>query len=88
MWGKYWCDNCKIVLDEDELEKYDEPRPAAYGQPCWETFWVCPCCHDIPTEYDYQDKTCEDCTFYGEEECPYGWEGAREKVCGDFEEGD
>ena len=85
---KYWCENCKSVLDEDELEKIEEPRPWAYGQPCWEEFWVCPCCNDIPSEYDYQDKTCIDCELFGSEECPYGEEGKKGKVCGDFTEGE
>lgn len=84
---KYWCEECKCVLDEDDLELYQEPSEA-WGHTVYEDWWLCPHCHSVPTEYDNQDKTCEDCVFYGEEECPYGWEGARGKVCGDFEEGE
>ena len=82
---KYWCENCKSVIDEDDLELYQEPSEA-WGHKVYEDWWLCPNCGEQPVEYDNQDKTCEDCTFYGEEECPYGFEGARESVCGDFEE--
>ena len=83
---KYWCSECKSVLDEDELEKYQEPSEA-WGHTVYEDWWLCPHCHGVPVEYDNQDKTCEDCAFYEDAECPYGWEGKRGKICGDFEEG-
>ena len=84
---KYWCNGCKSIIDEEDLEKYEEPSEA-WGHTVYEESWLCPNCGGVPEEYEYQDKTCEDCTFYGEEECPYGWEGWRDKVCGDFSEGD
>jgi len=83
---KFYCDNCKLVLEPDDLEEVEDPRPGAYGQPCCETFYVCPECGDIPSVYDYQDKTCKDCELCGTEECPYGEERKDGKVCGDFVE--
>lgn len=81
---KYWCNDCKCVLDEDELEKYEEPSEY-FGRPVYETWWVCPHCGDVPAEYDNQDKACEDCVFFEQEECPYfGY--ARETTCSSFEE--
>ena len=82
---KYYCENCKMVIEPDELEEVDDPRPGAYGQPCWETFYVCPCCGEIPTVYEYQDKTCADCILFGTDACSYGGEKDGE-VCGDFTE--
>lgn len=84
---KYWCKGCKSIIDEEDLEKYEEPSEA-WGHTVYEESWICSKCGEVPEEYEYQDKTCEDCVFYHEEECPYGWEGWRDKVCGDFSEGD
>ena len=64
---KYYCENCGSVLDEDNLAEYSEGRPGAYGAPCSEIFYVCPCCGNIPGEYNYQDKTCADCINLGRE---------------------
>ena len=84
---KYWCENCKSVLDEDDLELYQEPSEA-WGHTVYEDWWLCPNCGEVPVEYDNQDKTCIDCNLFGTDKCPYGEEGRSDKVCGDFEEGD
>lgn len=79
---KYWCENCKEVIEEDDLSYYGEPSEY-FGRPVEEPFWVCPNCGDIPVEYDHQDKECEDCVFFEMEECPwYGY--SRETICGSF----
>ena len=83
---KYYCDECKIVLDEDNLDEVSDPRPGAYGAPCSETFYVCPCCGNIPGEYDYQDKTCGDCALHNTDACCFGGQSPKAKVCGDFVE--
>ena len=57
---KYYCNNCHLVLDEDDLIKIEDPRPGAYGQPCWETFWVCPRCECVPEIYDEEEDEEED----------------------------
>lgn len=79
---KYYCDECKTVLDENDLDEVSEGRPGAFGAPCEETFYVCPECGNIPAEYNYQDKSCSDCVNNGTDACPYG--GEYIKVCGDF----
>lgn len=84
---KYWCENCKSVLDEDDLELYQEPSEA-WGHTVYEDWWLCPHCHEQPVEYDNQDRTCEECVHFGKEECCYGECRKDGKVCGDFEEGD
>ena len=81
---KYYCDECKTVLDENDLEEVSEPRSGAFGAPCSEIFYVCPCCGSIPGEYDYQDKTCKECVLYRTDACCYGGENPNGKVCGDY----
>lgn len=81
---KYYCENCGIVLDEDNLKEYSEGRPGAYGAPCSETFYVCPECGHIPGEYNNQDKTCKECVLYRTDACCYGGENPNGKVCGDY----
>lgn len=78
---KCFCNECKSVLDEDDLVKYEEPSEA-WGHTVYEDWWVCPNCGHVPVEYDYQDKTCTDCSLVGTDECPWG--GERKTVCGDF----
>lgn len=78
---KNWCENCKCVIDDDDLEIYEEPSEY-FGRPVFEKFWVCPNCGEIPAEYNHQDKECEDCVFFEQEECPWG--GHFDHVCGDF----
>ena len=80
---KYWCENCKSVLDEDDLELYREPSEA-WGHTVYEDWWLCPNCGEVPVEYDNQDKTCIDCNLFGTDKCPYGEEGRSDKVCEDF----
>lgn len=81
---KWYCEECKCVLDDEDLEKYEEPSEA-WGHTVYEEFWVCPNCGGNVVEYDNQDKTCEECVFYEMEECPW-FGGSRETICGDFEE--
>ena len=42
---------CGLILREDDLIEFADPRPSAYGQPCAETFLVCPICVQVPKEY-------------------------------------
>lgn len=78
---KYWCENCKSVIDEDNLKKHQEPSEA-WGHTVYEDWWLCPNCGEVPVEYDNQDKECEDCVFFEMEECPYG--GHCGQICSDF----
>lgn len=79
---KYYCPECKMVLEEDDLVKYQEPSEA-WGHTVYEDWWVCPNCGEVPVDYDNQDKTCEDCVFYEMEECKYNGH-ARETICDEF----
>ena len=78
---KYWCEHCKSVLDEDDLELYQEPSEA-WGHTVYEDWWVCPNCGHVVVEYEHQDKECEDCVLFEQEECPWG--GHFDHICGDF----
>ena len=82
---KYWCENCKEVIDEKDLESYEEPSEA-WGRIVYEKFWTCPNCGDVPVEYDNQDKTCEDCVLYRSEQCTYygGRFDEKNNICTDF----
>lgn len=52
---KYKCPDCGKIMDEDELEVYEEPSEA-WGHTVYEKFWLCPDCGGTPEEYYGDDE--------------------------------
>ena len=55
----YYCLSCKKIIDEDDIERYEEPSEA-WGHTVYEEWSLCPYCHE-PIESDILQIPCLYC---------------------------
>lgn len=77
----YKCDDCGTIFNEDDFDSYEDPRGEFWGQPCYETIYICPCCgSDCYEEYEPDED--EDLDVYDpmtKEEDSMSWRMAEER---------
>lgn len=47
---EYYCSECKKVIDEEEVDTWEEPTEA-WGHTVYEEWLVCPYCREPVSEY-------------------------------------
>lgn len=70
----YYCEECKMIIREEDLDHQEEYQGEAWGHDVSRDIWVCPCCGEIPEEYvepyiddDYDGEEPEIPPTYGED---------------------
>lgn len=47
----YYCEDCKMVIREEDLDKVRYEIGNPWGHDAYETEFRCPCCGEVPVEY-------------------------------------
>jgi hypothetical protein len=51
MSGLYYCEECKMVIREEDLDEQEYFLGEAWGRPIYDKEFHCPCCGEVPVEY-------------------------------------
>lgn len=51
MSGLYYCEECGMIIREEDLDEQEYFVGEAWGRPIYDKELQCPCCGEVPVEY-------------------------------------